>query len=46
MCPQLKQKAVLALQNSRYISLMAQRHINLLGRSVDLKALISQHVNG
>jgi len=31
--------------NSRYIALMKQRHIQLLGRSVDLNVLISQHIN-
>jgi cytoplasmic FMR1 interacting protein len=32
--------------NSRFETLMAQRHVQILGRSVDLKTLISQHVNG
>lgn len=34
------------LVNSRYVALMAQRHVNLLGRTVDINELLSQHVNG
>jgi cytoplasmic FMR1 interacting protein len=37
---------VLQLQSSRYATLMAQRHIQLLGRTIDMSQLISQHVNG
>lgn len=33
------------LINSRYVAVMAQRHVNLLGRTVDIKALLSEHVN-
>jgi len=33
------------LTNSRYVALCSQRQINLLGRSVDLKLLITEHVN-
>ncbi len=39
-------KSGVATVSSRFETLMAQRHVQLLGRSVDLKLLISQHVNG
>lgn len=42
---QIKKRAVLNMQNSRYTTIMAQRNMKLLGRSVDLKLLISQHIN-
>jgi len=35
-----------AVQNSRYLTLMQQRHFTLLGRPVDINKLISSHVNG
>jgi cytoplasmic FMR1 interacting protein len=32
------------LINSRYVAVMSQRHVNLLGRTVDINALLSEHV--
>ena len=31
---------------ARYAALMAQRHVQLLGRSVDLQMLLTQQLNG
>eukprot|EP00462_Mataza_sp_D1_P024883 CAMPEP_0175130372 /NCGR_PEP_ID=MMETSP0087-20121206/5972_1 /TAXON_ID=136419 /ORGANISM="Unknown Unknown, Strain D1" /LENGTH=1456 /DNA_ID=CAMNT_0016412587 /DNA_START=59 /DNA_END=4425 /DNA_ORIENTATION=+ len=41
----LRPKAA-TLINSRYVALMGQRHVNLLGRTVDIQNLISEHVKG
>eukprot|EP00808_Paulinella_micropora_P032344 g67638.t1 len=41
-----KKKNSFDVTHSRYAALMQQRHITLLGRTIDLNLLISQQING
>ena len=41
----MKRKNALDVQNKRFFTLMQQHHVQIMGRSIDFQALVSEHIN-